>query len=644
MKSYPKAFLAVVWAALFIVSAHAQTSGTVTNHAYPLGKGPGVTGFGSLGPCALGGFPVSNGSGSDPVCSTASAPLAGVLNGTLNLNPLAASAQQGLVITTSGPTGGSTAGAVYNNLIQGSWNNTLTGAGSPGTTTCACWSLFQISASTGGSFSGLESYALSVGNVVSASKASTAEVVGVSMGVSTNFANAGRMYGGASAATVGASGSAPVLVGFEIGVSQNNSTTSNVPVRYGLNVDNYGSFTASGVDTAISIQGGASGGSWKTGITFTNPGGALAPALATTGTMMAAEVAMTVANVFDFSNVTVTGYVFNTPKAQLTGAGVLQLGNSTSDGGVSLVGASGGNMSLTWTHNVTSNWTLGATSSLWYLTAVGAGANAIQIAKSTNIVTIPTGLAVQGSFTSAVNFTPAVNDGAALGTTALKWSDLFLAAGAVINFNSAAVTVTESSGNLNSVVASGKTFNFQGGDGSNPVVQVLSGNGSVPSSMNFGRVSSDALFGVAAAAGNFWTSAAAGDFIVRPLGGKLILTTGYTNGGIIVDTSDNMAVNASFATKVATTFTGTSGTVSSTDATAIFNASGTFTATLPSAATYPGRHLYVKNIAAQTVNSASSNIVPLAGGAAGTALLSNTAGKWAILKSNGTNWEILAAN
>lgn len=633
--------LVAIWAAFFVVCTPAGAQWQVPTNAIPLGKGAG-TGFASLSCPTLGSFPTYN--GSSWVCSTETAPQAAVLNGTLNLNPLAASSQRGLNIATSGPSTGSTAGAIYSNLVQGSWNNTLTGAGSPGTTTCACWSLFQISAATGGSFSGLESYALSVGNVVSANKASTAEVVGVSMGVSTNFTNAGRMYGGSSAATVGASGSAPVLVGFEIGVAQNNSTTSNVPIRYGLNVDNYGSFTASGVDTAISIQGGATGGSWKTGITFTNPGGALAPALTTTGKMMASEVAMTVDTIFDFSNVTASSYVFNTPKAQLTGSGILGLGSLTADGAVSLVGGSGGNMSVTWTHNGTANFTMGAVAATWYLSAVGAGANAIQIAKSTNIVTIPTGLAVQGSFTSSVNLTPASNDGASLGTTALKWSDLFLAAGAVVNFNSGAATVTESSGNLNSVVASGKTFNFQGGDASNPVVQVLSGGGATPASMNFGRVSSEALMGIAAAAGNFWTSAAAGDFTLRSLGGKLILTTGYTNGGVVLDTSDNVAIGASLATKVASTFTGTSGTISSTDATAIFNASGTFTATLPSAATYPGRWLHVKNIAAQTVNSASSNIVPLAGGAAGTALLSNTAGKWAILKSNGTAWEIIAAN
>lgn len=68
------------------------------------------------------------------------------------------------------------------------------------------------------------------------------------------------------------------------------------------------------------------------------------------------------------------------------------------------------------------------------------------------------------------------------------------------------------------------------------------------------------------------------------------------------------------------------------------------TVTLPSAASYTGRCITIKTIQAQQVNSASSNVVPLAGGAAGTAILTATAGKWAMLVSDGTNWEIMAGN
>ena len=55
-----------------------------------------------------------------------------------------------------------------------------------------------------------------------------------------------------------------------------------------------------------------------------------------------------------------------------------------------------------------------------------------------------------------------------------------------------------------------------------------------------------------------------------------------------------------------------------------------------------GRLLLMKTTQAQALNSASSNVVPKAGGAAGTAIASGTAGNWALMVSDGTNWVIMA--
>ena len=85
-------------------------------------------------------------------------------------------------------------------------------------------------------------------------------------------------------------------------------------------------------------------------------------------------------------------------------------------------------------------------------------------------------------------------------------------------------------------------------------------------------------------------------------------------------------------------------TMAANDYAIISNASGTQTVTLATASAWPGRTLFMKTIANQSVISASSNVVPVAGGAAGTAILSGTAGKWAILVSDGTNWQIMASN
>ena len=76
----------------------------------------------------------------------------------------------------------------------------------------------------------------------------------------------------------------------------------------------------------------------------------------------------------------------------------------------------------------------------------------------------------------------------------------------------------------------------------------------------------------------------------------------------------------------------------------ICNGGASITVTLPDPTRYSGPDLHFKTIAAFTVVSASSNVVPLAGGAAGTAILAATAGKWATLVTNGTNWVIAEAN
>lgn len=79
-----------------------------------------------------------------------------------------------------------------------------------------------------------------------------------------------------------------------------------------------------------------------------------------------------------------------------------------------------------------------------------------------------------------------------------------------------------------------------------------------------------------------------------------------------------------------------------TDQAVTFTGAGTIT--LLDAATYPGRTLILRTTAAAAVISASANVVPLVGGAAGTAILAATAGKWAFLMSDGTNWQVVMGN
>jgi hypothetical protein len=79
--------------------------------------------------------------------------------------------------------------------------------------------------------------------------------------------------------------------------------------------------------------------------------------------------------------------------------------------------------------------------------------------------------------------------------------------------------------------------------------------------------------------------------------------------------------------------------VGATDTWTINNKSGsTCTVTLPSPSANTGRVLYFQNYQAQFLVSASSNVVPRAGGSAGTAILADVAGDTTTLVSDGTNW------
>lgn len=64
--------------------------------------------------------------------------------------------------------------------------------------------------------------------------------------------------------------------------------------------------------------------------------------------------------------------------------------------------------------------------------------------------------------------------------------------------------------------------------------------------------------------------------------------------------------------------------------------------TFPSASVWPGRALHFKNTQAQALDSASSNVVPITGGAAGTSILGATSGAWATVVSDGTDWVVMA--
>jgi len=122
---------------------------------------------------------------------------------------------------------------------------------------------------------------------------------------------------------------------------------------------------------------------------------------------------------------------------------------------------------------------------------------------------------------------------------------------------------------------------------------------------------------------------------------KATLTAG--NGITITNGSGAITIARSGASFSSAPVTATSNySVTATDTWIINNKSGSsLTVTLPTASANTGRELTIQNYQAQTVISASSNVVPQGGGAAGTAILAASVGDSATLVSDGTNWVMM---
>ena len=116
---------------------------------------------------------------------------------------------------------------------------------------------------------------------------------------------------------------------------------------------------------------------------------------------------------------------------------------------------------------------------------------------------------------------------------------------------------------------------------------------------------------------------------------------GYVDG---VTSSIQNQLNTKVSPGNVTTITSASYTVLSSDSSIIANLSGTCTLFLPAASSYPGRTLNVKTITANSVVSPANNVYPLQSGTLGSLIVINSAGAWATLQSDGTNWVVMAGS
>jgi len=123
-------------------------------------------------------------------------------------------------------------------------------------------------------------------------------------------------------------------------------------------------------------------------------------------------------------------------------------------------------------------------------------------------------------------------------------------------------------------------------------------------------------------------------------GSHLVISQATTSTNGYLSSTDWNTFNNKQAVSTPVTISASTYSVGTTDLWLINNYAGTCTLTLPTASSYSGRQLNVQNYQAYTVVSASSNVVSISGGSAGTAILNAIAGDRCTLVSNGTNWLI----
>jgi hypothetical protein len=199
------------------------------------------------------------------------------------------------------------------------------------------------------------------------------------------------------------------------------------------------------------------------------------------------------------------------------------------------------------------------------------------------------------------------------------------------------------------VVSGGSTLGVaqiaNGGTGADNAAQarinlgVGTGNGSVTSVTGIGNVNGITLTGTVTTAGDL------------ALGGVLLnvdlpsQTTGNLDASLRLDGAVPVANGGTGLTVRPTVVTKAADfTLADTEGWVINNKSGsTCTVTLPAASAWLGRVVTFKNLQAQTLVSASSNVAPIGSATPGTAILPGLVGAWATVVSDGTNWVIMAS-
>lgn len=284
-----------------------------------------------------------------------------VINGgALTIAPPANTLTQGLVITQSTPTSGSSATELNFNLINitDTYHTTAPGAPfsdfglNPNNVTG-----FRVNHSIGGSNLGTDAHVAGLFNM--RRNLSAVPTGGDALGLAaTAYSN--QVYGGIAglsaldAATYIDNGAVEFYVaGIESDIGIITGGTASI--RTALNLRNFGNLRGTVSDSAIWVTNQTdNAGAFQNLILLSNLNG-FNP-ISTTGCLICADAAFTVSNVINLPTMTVTGNILNFSKAVLTGAGVLNAGGGTFDGsagGIQTSVPSGGRVEIFSSTNTT---------------------------------------------------------------------------------------------------------------------------------------------------------------------------------------------------------------------------------------------------------------------------------------------------
>ena len=271
----------------------------------------------------------------------------------VEIEPTPLSDAKGLAVSQTGPLyPNETTGFFAFNSIGVEMRNTVTGDDNPGNAGSAGRSAFSVNVTAGGDhFLGNQTFGIAGAVNVDASTPQQNPVVyymdyvGGSFAATTkavpgNPTNTGNLYGCVGAAVVLPNGRTPNAVGFEADMAileEDTQVTGDVSGRadnrYAFHAGNQGALQAVGRDAAFAVfNSGPAAGAYKDGLLFWN---ASAVPIDPTGSVVRFDGAMTVKNVLNLDNLTVTGNIIKSANVNLTGSGVLSLtGVSTGVAGI----------------------------------------------------------------------------------------------------------------------------------------------------------------------------------------------------------------------------------------------------------------------------------------------------------------------